>query len=785
MGQNEIKIQNSNITEIKKEYEKNLNRNYFEFLYIIGRGGFGKVWKVQLKKTKETYALKEMSKVKIIDRRSEESIISERELLSKLNHPFIVNMHFAFQDFSNLYLVMDYLTGGDLRYHISKNHIFSETQTKFFISNIILGLEYIHSKNIIHRDIKPENLVCDSKGYIRITDFGIAKINEEDNSSETSGTPGYMSPEVLFIQNHSFPSDFFALGIIGFEFCLGYRPYLGRNRNEIKELILHKQAKINYFDLYNEWSDNSINFINSLLIRKPENRLGFKNGIKDLMEHPWMKDVNWNLLKEKKIKAPFIPNFGEENFDKSYCEMIERIGNDTMERYREYMSNEVFTEIFKGYFYFNYVPQENFFKKIVCKKINKKSSKKFVYENKFRNVLSSSSINDNKNNGLNLKSERNNYLERKKTLKKSFYKNLNKSNSVQVLTFRNQDKSIIKDINKDKTKEKENTLKEKRRCNHNSVSYNNIHKVNNEFENEKTIKKNNKISKSKSKSKNNENRKYLNINSKSKKEFFHNVLSNRIEKRKENFQNTFKSQNNINHLERKSEIQEMLENESFHFIDNMELNDNIKDNNILQNCSSITNRTHLKKISLDIPQTNRIHQKNYNSNLNYPIFKSKIMSWLNKSNFANKSKSKDKISLSTTNLLSNENKENIRNNNSQKKKVINSNNIKSKYIKPLNHSNIGKKYISNNSSGIIKNSIKNTDNSITKNSNKLQRNYSTCFSPLQKNLKNQNSKTKKLLIPKSFNNYNINNNNNSNSNHIKINTFNEYKKIFSNGKTQF
>ena len=121
----------------------------------------------------------------------------------------------------------------------------------------------------------------------------------------------------------------------------------------------------------------------------------------------------------------------------------------------------------------------------------------------------------------------------------------------------------------------------------------------------------------------------------------------------------------------------------------------------------------------------------------------------------------------------------------KKKKVINSNNIKSKYIKPLNHSNIGKKYISNNSSGIIKNSIKNTDNSITKNSNKLQRNYSTCFSPLQKNLKNQNSKTKKLLIPKSFNNNNINNNNNSNSNHIKINTFNEYKKIFSNGKTQF
>jgi hypothetical protein len=161
------------------------------------------------------------------------------------------------------------------------------------------------------------------------------------------------------------------------------------------------------------------------------------------------------------------------------------------------------------------------------------------------------------------------------------------------------------------------------------------------------------------------------------------------------------------------------------------------------------------------------------------------MSWLNKSNLGNKSKSKDKISLSTTNLLSNENKENIRNNNSQKKKLISSNNISAKYMKPLNYNNKGKKYISNNSSRISKNSIKNTDNSLTQNSNKLLRNYSICFSPLQKNLKNQNIKSKKLLIPKSFNNYNTNNNNNNKSNHVKINTFNESKKIYSNGKTHF
>ena len=140
-----------------------VNRNFFDFLYIIGRGGFGKVWKVRLKKSNEYFALKEMSKVKIIDRRSEISIMSERNLLSNLHHPFIVNMYFAFQDFCNLYLVMDLLTGGDLRYHIAHQKTFTEMQTKFFISNMLLALEYIHSQNIIHRDIKPENLVSFSE----------------------------------------------------------------------------------------------------------------------------------------------------------------------------------------------------------------------------------------------------------------------------------------------------------------------------------------------------------------------------------------------------------------------------------------------------------------------------------------------------------------------------------------------------------------------------------------------------------------------------------------------
>jgi serine/threonine protein kinase len=382
-----------------------VNKNFFEFLYIIGRGGNGKVWKVKLKKTNEYFALKEMSKLKIIDRRSEISIMSEKTLLSKLNNPFIVNMYFTFQDFSNLYLVMDLLTGGDLRYHIAKRRKFTEKETKFFIANMLLALEYIHSKNIIHRDIKPENLVLELNGYLRITDFGVAKINEKDNSSETSGTPGYMAPEVILVQNHSFPSDFFALGVIGFEFMLGYRPYLGGSRKEIKELIIYKQAKLEEDDIPYSWSLEAGDFINKLLKRKPSQRLGY-HGVKEIKNHLWMRDINWNLLKKKEITAPFIPNPNRENFDKAYCEKVEGIGETTIERYQEYVESELFLEAFEGYTYINLDYLNSKIHRNKKKEENIENKKEEINENKEENIKVNI-VNEN-NNEVNKENENKN-----------------------------------------------------------------------------------------------------------------------------------------------------------------------------------------------------------------------------------------------------------------------------------------------------------------------------------------------------------------------------------------
>jgi len=339
-----------------------VNFSNFEFLHIIGRGGFGKVWSVKSKKTNKHYALKQMSKVKIIDKKSIKSINSERELLSQLYSPFIVNMHYAFQDKEYLYLVMDLLPGGDLRYHISIHKKFSEEQTRFFICGIILSLEYIHSKGIIHRDIKPENLVLDEKGYIRLTDFGIAKKNLEDNSSETSGTPGYMSPEVINSKNHSFPADYFALGVIGYEFMKGNRPYKGKNRKEIKEQMNERQAQItlkeiiknNYENVENinegeNWSKESIDFINKLLIRNPEERLGF-GGVQDLKQHLWLKYYPWNLMYNKALPPPFIPS-DKGNYDEKYCKGVDYIGEETKLRYEEIFLEENYDSCFKEFYY--------------------------------------------------------------------------------------------------------------------------------------------------------------------------------------------------------------------------------------------------------------------------------------------------------------------------------------------------------------------------------------------------------------------------------------------------
>ena len=450
-----------------------MNKNNFEFCYVIGKGGFGKVWKIKHLKTNKYYALKEMSKLKIIEKKSENSINYEREILSKLNNPFIINMYYAFQDSDNLYLVMDYLKGGDLRFHLTRHIHFSEEQSRFFICNVLISLEYIHSQDIIHRDIKPENLVLDENGYARITDFGIAKKNSEKNKmkGDTSGTPGYMAPEIMRGIIHSFEVDFFAVGIVAYEFMKGKRPYSGKNRKEIKEEMLMRQIAIKEEEIPEDWTKESVDFINKLLVRKRENRLGF-NGIKEVKEHPWIKYYPWEMILDKTLPSPFIPQ-NKDNFDLRYCAKTEKIGQETMFRYEEILMSSNYKNSFKD-FYYNFEKERK-----PINELNKKDnnlsrdnnrSLNHIYHKKNKISINQSKIiidiSKDKFNTINEGTNMNKKIE-DKTTKESLFINI----------FKKQNLKRINDLFEQKIKNNKINTKTKGKSNSNIISPRNINKI--------------------------------------------------------------------------------------------------------------------------------------------------------------------------------------------------------------------------------------------------------------------------------------------------------------------
>ena len=359
--------------------------NIFHLDYPIGRGGFGKVWKVKCKLNNKYYAMKIMSKLKIIKKNSVKNINNEKKFLSILHNPFLVNMICSFQDNDNLYLVMDLLLGGDMRYHINKRAIYNrkkdENQLKFIAGCVLIGLNYIHENQIIHKDIKPENLVYDSKGYIHITDFGISKIFHPDNGKENSGTPGYMAPEVLFNKDHTYCVDYFSLGVILYELLMGKRPYHGHNKKDLRKDIVSRQARIKEDNIPDGFvkSDTFLdcaNFINSLLERKKEKRLGF-NGFEEVKNHPWLIDFNWDDLINKRMNPFFIPPLGDNNYDKKYCNEPDKIGDETQNEYETIKNKVDYDKYFQNYSCNN----KQFLEKI--KILNEKQNKKKTILNQF------------------------------------------------------------------------------------------------------------------------------------------------------------------------------------------------------------------------------------------------------------------------------------------------------------------------------------------------------------------------------------------------------------------
>ncbi|XP_061234481.1 ribosomal protein S6 kinase alpha-2 isoform X1 [Neopsephotus bourkii] len=294
---------------VKEGFEK-ADPSQFELLKVLGQGSYGKVFLVRKIKGSDAgqlYAMKVLKKatLKVRDRvRSK----MERDILAEVNHPFIVKLHYAFQTEGKLYLILDFLRGGDLFTRLSKEVMFTEEDVKFYLAELALALDHLHGLGIIYRDLKPENILLDEEGHIKITDFGLSKeaIDHDKRAYSFCGTIEYMAPEVVNRRGHTQSADWWSFGVLMFEMLTGSLPFQGKDRKETMALILKAKLGMPQF-----LSIEAQSLLRALFKRNPSNRLGAGfDGVEEIKRHPFFVTIDWNKLYRKEIKPPFKPAVG-------------------------------------------------------------------------------------------------------------------------------------------------------------------------------------------------------------------------------------------------------------------------------------------------------------------------------------------------------------------------------------------------------------------------------------------------------------------------------------------
>uniref|UniRef100_A0A3Q3JJ58 non-specific serine/threonine protein kinase n=1 Tax=Monopterus albus TaxID=43700 RepID=A0A3Q3JJ58_MONAL len=294
---------------VKEGCEK-ADPSQFQLLKVLGQGSYGKVFlvrKIRGVDRGQLYAMKVLKKatLKVRDRvRSK----MERDILAEVNHPFIVKLHYAFQTEGKLYLILDFLRGGDLFTRLSKEVMFTEEDVKFYLAELALALDHLHSLGIIYRDLKPENILLDEEGHIKITDFGLSKeaIDHDKRAYSFCGTIEYMAPEVVNRRGHTQSADWWSFGVLMFEMLTGSLPFQGKDRKETMALILKAKLGMPQF-----LSPEVQSLLRALFKRNPANRLGAgPEGVEEIKRHRFFASIDWNKLYRKEVRPPFKPTVG-------------------------------------------------------------------------------------------------------------------------------------------------------------------------------------------------------------------------------------------------------------------------------------------------------------------------------------------------------------------------------------------------------------------------------------------------------------------------------------------
>lgn len=287
--------------------DKKLTAAEFNQQKTLGTGAFGRVRFVIYKPSGQFYALKTLKKASIIKMKQVDHMLSEKAILGALKHPFIVNLFGTFHDSRYVYLVLEYVVGGEFFTQLRKQGKLENDPAAFYAGQIGCIFEYVHSKNIIYRDLKPENILLNSDGYLKLTDFGFAKIIEH-RTYTLCGTPEYIAPEVLLNKGHGKPVDWWTLGILIYEMIVGYPPFVDEDPMGIYQKIL--SGKIVFPKLFDK---NAKSLVKKLLTAELSKRYGnLKNGVDDIKFHKWFKECAWEDLLEKRMAPPWKPTIKSE-----------------------------------------------------------------------------------------------------------------------------------------------------------------------------------------------------------------------------------------------------------------------------------------------------------------------------------------------------------------------------------------------------------------------------------------------------------------------------------------
>lgn len=312
-----------------KRHRPKVGLDDFNFIAVLGRGNFGKVMLGRSHRTKQLCAVKILKKDMIIENGEIQSMQAEKEVFLIANreqHPFLTNLHCSFQTANRIYFVMEYVSGGDLMWHVQQGN-FSLRRAKFYAAEVLLALKYLHENGIVYRDLKLDNIMLSTEGHIKLADYGLCKPDMWYGKTTNTfcGTPEFMAPEILKEQNYTRAVDWWAFGVLVYQMLLGKSPFRGDDEDEVFNAILTDEP---LFPI--QMASEAVGLLESLLEKNPQERLG--SGARDaeeIMEHPYFGNINFDDILNLRVPPPYIPEVKSEEdvsfFDRDFTTEVPRL----------------------------------------------------------------------------------------------------------------------------------------------------------------------------------------------------------------------------------------------------------------------------------------------------------------------------------------------------------------------------------------------------------------------------------------------------------------------------